>query len=413
MTANSWLTAARFGRALAQQIQPSAAQELMTIKQINDVIFRHVALQNQMKTFQVDPLRSIPPSASATACIIPLASQPEIRLHYVNKSNTTRFGKILEDLDTFAVWLAYKHNQGPDVELGTPNHPPFHAVTACVDKINLQNRVIRSDLDIVMNGMVTWVGRSSLEITMHLAQKYDEDDYRDILTARFVMVTLEPSGRKAVPNVPLQLETDEEKKWFEKGENAKRARMAREENSLFRAPPSEIERTIIHDLFLKSRDLKGAHSTAPDGFEFMKNAQLENVVVCFPAKRNMYGKIFGGFLMRIAMETAWGNAAIFSKSRPSILAVDSVVFQRPVEIGSILLFNSQVSYSTDNFMQLGVTAKVVDVESGDTETTNTFQFTFKSDKKVPQVIPQSYEEGISLLTARRHFFNSSCSQGLQ
>lgn len=104
----------------------------------------------------------------------------------------TRFGKILEDLDTFAVWMAYRHNQGPGVELGksnlvklahfsilgTPNHPPFIAVTACVDKINLQNRIIRSDLDIVMSGVVTWVGRSSMEITMHLAQKYDENDHR-------------------------------------------------------------------------------------------------------------------------------------------------------------------------------------------------------------------------------------------
>lgn len=107
---------------------------------------------------------------------------------------------ILETLKVnikFLVWMAYRHNQGPDVELGkflafllpnkistslgTPNHPPFIAVTACVDKINLQNRIIRSDLDIVMSGVVTWVGRSSMEITMHLAQKYDENDYRFVL----------------------------------------------------------------------------------------------------------------------------------------------------------------------------------------------------------------------------------------
>ncbi|KAI6233385.1 Acyl-coenzyme A thioesterase 9, mitochondrial [Aphelenchoides fujianensis] len=404
MATNSWLTAARFGRALAQQIQPSSSQQLMTIKQINEIIFRHVALQRDVQTIPADPLRAHPPSASASACLIPLASQPEIRLNYVNKFNMTRFGKILEDLDTFAVWLAYKHNQDPAVELGTPTHPPFHAVTACVDKINLQNRVIRADLDILMSGMVTWVGRSSLEITMHLTQKYDEDDYRDILTARFVMVTLEPNGRKSVPNVPLQLETEEDKKWYSKGEHAKNARMAREENSLFRSPPTEIERAIIHDLFLKSMDSKLQSSNE---HKFMNDARMENVVVCFPQQRNMYGKIFGGYLMRLAVEQAFANAALFSKSRPSILAVDSVVFQRPVEIGSILLLKSGVSYSTDNFMQLEVGAKVVDIESGDSQTTNTFQFTFKSDKTVPQVVPQSYEDGISYLNARRHFNSSS------
>lgn len=34
------------------------------------------------------------------------------------------------------VWLSYKHNQGPAMPMGTPNHPPMIAVTACVDKIS-------------------------------------------------------------------------------------------------------------------------------------------------------------------------------------------------------------------------------------------------------------------------------------
>jgi hypothetical protein len=57
-------------------------------------------------------------------------------------------------------------------------------------------------------------------------------------------------------------------------------------------------------------------------------------------------------LMRTAFETALANAALFSRCRPNIMAVDSVVFRRPVEIGSILLLSSQVSYSTDCFMQV-------------------------------------------------------------
>lgn len=32
------------------------------------------------------------------------------------------------------------------------------------------------------------------------------------------MVTLEPNGKKSVPNVPLALETEDDQKWFEKGE---------------------------------------------------------------------------------------------------------------------------------------------------------------------------------------------------
>ncbi|CAD5233344.1 unnamed protein product [Bursaphelenchus xylophilus] len=397
----------RFAHAVAKQIDQVNLAPLMSIRQLNDVIFRHVEAQNPTKIIKRNPEISHPPSASASACIIPLEQDPRIRINYHGKNKLIRFGKILEDLDTFAVWLAYKHNQGPEVEMGTPNHPPFHAVTACVDKIDLQNRTIRSDLDIVMTGMVTWVGRSSMEITMHLSQKYSDDDYRDVLTARFVMVTLEPNGRKAVPNVPLALETEEDKVGFQKAEHARQVRIHREEMSLFKNPPTEIERAMLHDLFLQSIQNKNMSRKLPENYRWMKDAKLENLVVCFPIKRNMYGKIFGGYLMRSAFETAFANAAIFSKCRPEVMAVDSVVFKKGVEIGSLLLLNAQVSYSTDCFMQMAVDAQVVDVESGERETTNTFQFTFRADKPVPLVMPESYSDGMNYLTGRRHFNSSA------
>lgn len=44
----------------------------------------------------------------------------------------------------------------------------------------------------------------------------------------------------------------------------------------------------------------------------MRDAKLENLVICYPVKRNLYGKIFGGYLMRTAFETALANAAILS-----------------------------------------------------------------------------------------------------
>lgn len=90
----------------------------------------------------------------------------------------------------------------------------------------------------------------------------------------------------------------------------------------------------------------------------MRDAKLENLVICYPVKRNLYGKIFGGYLMRTAFETALSNAAILSyvfflvftnwifnsKCIPQVMAVDSVVFKKSVEIGSLLLLSSQVKF---------------------------------------------------------------------
>lgn len=108
----------------------------------------------------------------------------------------------------------------------------------------------------------------------------------------------------------------------------------------------------------------------------MEDSRLTNTVICFPVKRNLYGKIFGGYLMRQAFETAWANAAMFSRCRPLVMAVDSIVFRRSVDVGSLLLLTSQVflykksqysslvqiGYTNDRFMQLSVDAQVMDVE---------------------------------------------------
>ena len=41
---------------------------------------------------------------------------------------------------------------------------------------------------------------------------------------------------------------------------------------------------------------------------WLEDVKLKNVHICHPQNRNIYGKIFGGFLMRNAFELAWSNA---------------------------------------------------------------------------------------------------------
>ncbi|VDM39559.1 unnamed protein product [Toxocara canis] len=71
---------------------------------------------------------------SRDSVLIPLGNEPDIRLQYVNIKKCVRFGKLLEDLDTFAIWLSYRHNQGGELT-GTPRHHPMMIVTAAVDEI--------------------------------------------------------------------------------------------------------------------------------------------------------------------------------------------------------------------------------------------------------------------------------------
>ena len=45
----------------------------------------------------------------------------------------------------------------------------------------------------------------------------------------------------------------------------------------------------------------------------MDEARLETVELCHPEKRNRSGKVFGGHIMRKAIELAWTTAYVFSK----------------------------------------------------------------------------------------------------
>ncbi|KAI6204572.1 hypothetical protein M3Y94_00690400 [Aphelenchoides besseyi] len=381
-----------------------------TIIDVRETLERHVAAMKSQKIIQWQPDQTVGSTAASKSralCVIPLGSQPEIRDEYLNHRETTRFGKILEDLDTFAVYTAYKHNQMGQ-PLGEPTHHQMLIVTAAVDRIDVQNTKIRSNEDIEMHGRVTWVGRSSLESTMILKQKNEHGHKQEILTAKFVMASRSTTGNSAVPNLRIETQSADEIERFEQGKHAHLVRRDRESHSLLRELPTEIERTLMHDLFLRTLDPNNqTRRDPPNGCVWMQDAQLRNCVLCYPIERNLYGKIFGGYLMRIAMETAWGNAAIFSKSRPKLMAVGHIKFEKSVEVGAILLFHSQVSYSTDRFMQVSVEAQVLDVEKQTCELTNTFQFTFKAESTVPFVMPKSYADGIVYLNGRRHFNRSA------
>ncbi|KAK0403771.1 hypothetical protein QR680_017116 [Steinernema hermaphroditum] len=338
----------------------SSALPPMAIGQVRETLQRHVsALQNPAAlTAKVPAYSALGHSVDVgrDKVIIPLKSKPEIRLYYTNYKLFARLGMILEDLDTFAVWIAYKHNQAMSVPMGTPAHEPMCIVTACVDKIDFHDQDIQSDQDIEMHGHVSWVGRSSIEVTMTLKQKpYDFHEPISLLTAKFVMVSRSPSFQQSVANVPLALESAADREMFQAGLEAVQRRKHFERNSLLAKPPSEQERFILHDIFLKTIDQK--HSSLrqrvlPEGHVWLEDCKLKNSIICFPVKRNLYGKIFGGYLMRQAFEAAWANAAIFSNGRPRLRSLDDVMFRKSVEVGRLLLLSSQ-NYLNEELLRMG------------------------------------------------------------
>lgn len=336
--------------------------------------------------------------------VIPITKDKQLWQKYVNFYRRIRFGRIMEDLDTMAVLVGYSHNRDP--MKGPEQKSSIAIVTALVDSIKIKAKAIREDRDVIIRGHTTWVGTSSMEISLSVEQE-NNGTMESILTAKFLMVARDPGNKvKAVVN-PLVVETPEEKALFEAGEGNKLIRQTEAEFSLLKVPPNSEERLVIHDLFLKTLDLKAATFKTfvkPENSKWMDEAVLKNVIICFPQERNLYSKIFGGFLMRQAFELAWTNSCLFSKTRPRLVAVDDIVFRRPVELGSLLFLSSQVVYTKSPDLQVRVHAEVVNPATGSHETTNIFHYTFTTENvEIPTIMPRSYAEYMLYLDGKRRF----------
>uniref|UniRef100_UPI00398E911F acyl-coenzyme A thioesterase 9, mitochondrial-like isoform X2 n=1 Tax=Pristiophorus japonicus TaxID=55135 RepID=UPI00398E911F len=355
---------------------------------------------------------------------LPLGSQPHLREKYLNVYNYVRFGRIFEDLDSFGVLISYTH-----AKTECPRSP-FSIVTALVDEIDLVRNVIRPDCDLKFTGNVTWVGRSSLEVQMKVSQYYD-GIFNLALEATFVMVARDAGNKSAALVNPLKPEGPEEERLFQQGNLNKKERAKLKENSLLKVAPNEEERKIIHEMFLETLDINklpqpdlteefrvdGRHKAQKSGDMSSTGCGLVNIGEVFSGKshgryciethhheeRNIFNKIFGGFLMRKAFELAWANACVYGSSRPYAIAVDDILFQKPVEVGSLLYLSSQVCYTESKYIQVRVHSEVLDPLTKEHSTTNIFHFTFGCQKEVMQVIPKTYGESMLYLDGKRHF----------
>lgn len=141
-------------------------------------------------------------------------------MFYVNRymtfHKTVRAGRLLEDLDIFAVTLCYKHILNPKQAPGVTS--PYSIVTALVDQIDISPTQLRHNVDIRLRGHVTWAGKSSMEASMEVDQQDESKVWHTVTKARFVMVARDPSNKGSAFVNPLIPETDEEKALFLKGE---------------------------------------------------------------------------------------------------------------------------------------------------------------------------------------------------
>lgn len=340
-----------------------------------------------------------------------------------------RVGKILEDLDALAGSVAHAH-----ADLPSDATPPYSIVTASVDRIMLLDK-LHLDRDIRFRGFVSYAGTSSMEVRIDMESKDPETkEFKPLVLANFTMVATQ--GGKSIPVNSIEAKTEEEKILWNLGSDNNRKRKEFAKASLTQVPPTSDEVALVHKLHIDRLKAKQASKSvnppkresstvpgldplpdhaAPSHVRLardptqpvdMEHTRLQSIALCQPQERNTAGKVFGGFLMSKAQELAWSCANIYcGQDRAWFVALDHVSFQRPVEIGSIVVFDAQVIYTAAKALCVRVTAESINVTNGTSQLCTTFHFTFTC-VTVPPVLPKSYEEVLLYIEGKRRFDQS-------
>lgn len=373
---------------------------------------------------------------------------------------TVRYGKLFEILDALAADVSYRHCDGLD-DLETSRrlgenakrhyvsgaHVNTTVVTAAVDGVHASANIDANN-DLKLQGYLTYVGKSSMEVTIDIITVMPDGMERKVGDTQFIMVARDAETNKAKDIHQLILSDEESVRRFKIGQERATLRRTKASTSLSVAAPLPEEMEVIHRLYMESRSLKSQkdeiiksalgkkgisnHSNSstsspppltttttttttatatptpkPSNFKWMKNTVFKSVLLMHPQDRNVHGKIFGGFLMREAFEIAWVAAiTFFGVPNPAFVSVDDIQFVKPVNIGGIMEFVAAVVYSSDDKIVVQVNAYEVGYASGSREKTNALTYVFAAPKdgdsqSVSHVMPSTYEEFVSYLEGRR------------
>ncbi|KZO98279.1 Thioesterase/thiol ester dehydrase-isomerase [Calocera viscosa TUFC12733] len=362
--------------------------------------------------------------------MLPILSQPSMLEQYTNVAGGIRNGKLMEHLDSLAGSAAYKHILGPAADSPSSlSSIDFYLVTAAVERMDLLHYIKQGDIhDLRLSGNVIYTGKSSMEVTVQMVglPRTSHETEMPVMLGRFTMVCRDALTHKAREVNPLILGTPEEEALYALGKSHAEIRKSTQASSLSRMPPSQTEAQAVHEMFLSRHPQGGEEflsstflpprgerthlpSAGQDEFgheiewAWMEDTVLESCQVMFPQDRNVHGKVFGGYLMRLAYELAFATASQHIQKRTlPFLSLDNISFKLPVPVGCMLKLKSGVGYSDSKVVHIGVRANVLDVTTGEEKTTNEFWFTWDAEGGGTKgVVPRTYEEAMTWLESRR------------
>jgi len=342
------------------------------------------------------------PADSLCGAALPVRGDAALRRAFTASTGNVRVGRLLEEIDAFAGSVAARHCAAGG------GAAPAVLVTAALDRLDLL-RYPLPVADLLLVGAVSQAGASSLTVEVDVAAEPEAGsaELRPLLAASLTFVARD-EGNAAVRVPPLQAPPGGwEAAMAAAGSSAAAARRAARSASLSRQPPTAAELQTVHSLFLSQQaEVAGAARTGAERPLVAASAHaVQTTVLTQPQDRNVYGRIFGGWLMRSAFESAYAAGWLLSGSAPKFLSLDGVDFLHPVEVGRMLTFDAVVDYVREDgrTYSVAVTARMREpgAVGGEPRVTNTFFFSFLSDLPAPRLRLERYEDALRFIAGER------------
>lgn len=299
-------------------------------------------------------------SASWLEITYPFSSDPELRDRYMLADGEgLRAGMFLEELDAFTGDCSMRHADGYNPAR------PLTVVTAAHDGLSIfgggvgaSAHLLSAQHDLRLRAAVVSVGTSSMEVRTDLLRvtrhSTDEDvgtqqhgdgedgdgddgDGEEAETEEFLgscftlMVARDASTFASAPVHQLHGGDALAEAMTRSSAARADARRALAANALALKPPSPSEVPILHEMWRSA----AWHDAAAERRLPMAQSEQRALDLMQPAQRNMNGFMFGGFLMRRALEVGWLSAYRVAKQPPAFAGLDDVVFRKPVEVWAV------------------------------------------------------------------------------
>lgn len=298
------------------------------------------------------------------------------------------------------MWICHRHTNVPTLPKGIPL--PYIFVTVLVESVEFSNcNNILAYEDLSLCGHVSWTGMTSMEITIYMQQ-----NFRTVLKAIFVMVARNATNTAAAPINPLSPANEKEESCYKDSVKRYKARKAKQSRTVLYTRPTIEDEKLMFEIFKRTQGTKPQNMynlELPSNCRWMSESNHSTLLRAFPDNRNVHNHIFGGFVLRTAVEISSITACIYAGGRPLIECISDVAFYSPLKVNSFIKLTAYVVYTYKRYIQLLTIVEVLHENSTTHTTTNSLFLIYKAERNVQEVLPTTYQESLCYINGRNKF----------